>query len=87
MLNTFDTAQLDNFVNFEDSEAEENSNESLFNDPITKEEVVASVKKLKPGKSCGPDTILGEMFKHGNTVVTDYLVLLFNKLLTVEHFH
>ena len=86
-MNTFDTAQIDNFVNFEDSEAEEDSNESLFNDPITKEEIVASVKKLKPGKSCGSDKILGEMLKHGITVVIDYLVLLFNKLLTVEHFH
>ena len=68
VFNTFDTAPFDNSVNVEDNEAENDSNEPLFHDPITKEEVVAGVKKLKPGKSCGSDKILGEMLKLGNAV-------------------
>ena len=53
---------------------------SLFSDPITVEEVIASIKRLKNGKSAGPDKIISEMLKDANRRVIDYLVTLFNTL-------
>ena len=63
-----------------DAERDEEMAEVLFNEAISKQEVVASIGKLKSGKSAGPDKIIGEMLKHANEVVTDFLVKLFNKI-------
>eukprot|EP00745_Piridium_sociabile_P004303 TRINITY_DN1254_c0_g1_i4.p1 TRINITY_DN1254_c0_g1~~TRINITY_DN1254_c0_g1_i4.p1 ORF type:complete len:981 (+),score=112.61 TRINITY_DN1254_c0_g1_i4:2532-5474(+) len=54
--------------------------EPLFNDPISRGEIVDSIQNLKSGKSPGPDKILGEMLKHSSPLVVDFLVVLFNKL-------
>ena len=54
--------------------------EPLFNEPISKEEIVNSIKYLKCGKPAGPDKILGEMLKHSSASVIDFLVILLNKL-------
>ena len=63
-----------------DKETEEEMPEVLFNEAISKQEVAASIGKLKSGKSASPDKIIGEMLKHANEVVTDFLVKLFNKI-------
>ena len=54
--------------------------EPLFNEAITKEEVIASIRKLKTGKSAGPDKILGEMLKCANDMAIGFLVEFFNVL-------
>ena len=54
--------------------------EPLFNSPITKEEVQRSIRHLKNGKSAGPDKVVSELLKHGNSTVMDYLLALFNTL-------
>ena len=63
-----------------DAETDEEMPEVLFNEAISKQEVVASIGKLKSGKSAGPDKIIGEMLKHANEVVIDFLVKLFNEI-------
>ena len=63
-----------------DAETDEELPEVLFNEAISKQEVVASIGKLKSGKSADPDKIIGEMLKHANEVVIDFLVKLFNKI-------
>ena len=63
-----------------DAETDEEMPEVLFNKAISKQEVVASIGKLKSGKSAGPDKIIGEMLKHAIEVVIDFLVKLFNKI-------
>ena len=70
-------SQLDEMTN---AELDEEIPEALFNEAISKQEVMASIGKLKSGKSSGPDKIIGEMLKHVNDVVIDFLVTLFNKL-------
>lgn len=63
-----------------DFENEELPSEPLFDDPITTDEVKASIAYLKNGKSAGPDRIISEMLKHGGTPVIEFLVSLFNIL-------
>ena len=65
---------------FTNVETDAEIHEVLFNEAISKQEVIASIDNLKAGKSAGPDKILGEMLKHANEVVIDFLVELFNKL-------
>ena len=68
--------------NFETNEENviDDTDEHLFNENITAEEVINGIKKLKSGKSAGPDKIIGEMLKCANNSVIEYLVLLFNFL-------
>ena len=63
-----------------DAETEEDIPEVLFNEAISKQEVVATIDKLMSWKNAGPDKIIDEMLKHANEVVTDFLVKLFNKI-------
>ena len=70
-------SQLDEMTN---AKLDEDIPEALFNEAISTQEVIASIGKLKSGKSSGPDKIIGEMLKHANDVVIDFLVTLFNKL-------
>ena len=46
---------------------------------ISKQEVVASIGKLKSGKSAGPDNILSDMLNRANEAVIDFLVERFLK--------
>ena len=70
-------SQLDEMTN---AKLDEDIPEALFNEAISTQEVIASIGKLKSGKSSGPDKIIGEMLKHANDVVIDFLVTLFDKL-------
>ena len=65
---------------FTNAETDEEIHEVLFNEAISKQEVIASIDNLEAGKIAGPDMILGEMLKHANEVVIDFLVKLFKKL-------
>ena len=41
----------------------QDDNESFFNRPISKEEVLIAINKSKPRKAAGPDGVIGEMMK------------------------
>ena len=74
-FNVFNTTVLAGTVSQPDevtnADLDEEIPEALFNEAIYKQEVIASVGKLKSGKSSGPDKIIGEMLKHVNGVVID----------------
>ena len=53
---------------------------SAFNRPISKEEVLLSISKLKNKKAAGPDGVINEMLKHGSGLIVDFLVKYFNAL-------
>ena len=55
-------------------------NEPLLDRPISREEVLLAVRKLKSCKAAGPDDVIGELFKYSGNVVIDFLVQLFNFL-------
>ena len=70
-------SQLDEMTN---AELDEEIPGALFDEAISKQEVIANIGKLKSGKSSGPDKIIGELLKHANDVVIAFLVTLFNEL-------
>ena len=51
-----------------------------YDRPITREEVLLAIQRLKNGKAAGPDGIIGEFFKHAGHLAVDFLVKLFNVL-------
>ena len=51
-----------------------------FNRPISTEEVLLALRKLKPNKSSGTDGIISEMIKNAGNVITPFLVRLLNTL-------
>ena len=42
--------------------------------PITSEEVLLAIQRLKNGKAAGPDGIIGELLKHAGHLAVDLLV-------------
>ena len=54
--------------------------DASFDEEISREEVIASIRNLKLGKSAGPDKIVSEMLKHVDECVIDFFVQTFNKL-------
>ena len=53
---------------------------SCLDNPISKEEVEFAIRKLKNGKSAGPDGLIGELFKYGGRNVVEFFVIFFNAL-------
>ena len=51
-----------------------------YDRPITREEVLLAIQRLKNGKAAGPDGIIGEFFKHAGHLAVDFLVKFFNVL-------
>ena len=48
-----------------------------YDRPITREEVLLAIQKLKNGKAAGPDGIIGELFMHAGHLAVDFLVKFF----------
>ena len=51
-----------------------------FNRPISIDEVLLALRKLKPKKAAGPDQIIGEILKQANLHIIPFLVKFFNVL-------
>ena len=51
-----------------------------MNRPISREEVLYALRKLKNHKAPGPDGIIGEIYKNSNDQVIQFFVKLFNAL-------
>ena len=45
----------------------------IFGETVSRDEVTAGIRSLKPVKSAGPDKIISEMLKHANERVIDFL--------------
>ena len=63
---------------FDDKVVEDS--DSFLNRPISKEEVLLALRKLKNKKAAGPDGIIGKMLKNSGNYVLDFFVKFFNAL-------
>ena len=63
---------FDDFENFE--------SDVYYDRPITREEVLLAIQRLKNGKAAGPDGIIGELLKHAGHLAVYFLVKFFNVL-------
>jgi hypothetical protein len=64
-----------------DIDEDDNEHSNLnFNRPISKEEVLLAIRKLKNGKSAGPDGLIGEVLKNACDYITPFFVPFLNKL-------
>ena len=54
--------------------------------PITREEICKTVKELKTNKATGHDTIINEILKEVQSVISPFLVILFNKILETQNY-
>lgn len=68
----------ENFVN-EDAENGDGVDE-IYNVPISNEEVLFALRKLKCKKAAGPDGLIGELFKNAPNFVLPFFVKFFNVL-------
>jgi len=59
---------------------EDREEEPFLDAPITASEIKKAIKRLKLGRSAGPDGILNEMIKLSGDIVLEYLVKLFNTI-------
>ncbi len=57
-------------------------NQNPLDFPITHEELTNKLKSQKSRKSCGPDSILGEMLKHSTPALQTAVLRLFNLVLS-----
>ena len=80
VLETGDVYDDNNEENLHCNNTEDSDDIDILNGPITREEVKYAIRKLKNGKSAGPDGLIGEFFKNSGDVVVNFLVKLFNVL-------
>ncbi len=66
--------------NVEEELQYENDDTSFLDRPISKEEVLLAIRKMKNRKAAGPDGLLGEFFKFAGDEVVNFLTKLFNTL-------
>ena len=72
----------DNVGLYDDEDCNDNNDNCVFNRPISLEEVLIALNRLKNRKGAGPDGIIGEMLKKASksNLVLDFLVQFFNAL-------
>ena len=58
----------------------EEDTEHILNQKITSEEVDEAIRKIKGGKACGTDGVIGQMLKAGGHIFINFLTVLFNKI-------
>jgi len=82
-MNVFESNSSNNQADYESAHSEVDSVciEELDN-PISVEEVVKSIKRLKSGKAGGLDGILPEMLKEASTYIALFLTEFFNDIFT-----
>ena len=51
-----------------------------YDRPVTREEVLLAIQRLKNGKAAGPDGIIGELLKHAGHLPVDFLVAFLHAL-------
>lgn len=73
-----DNTSVNNNTEFENIET---NFSYILNDPITEEEVLKNIKKLKNNKSPGTDMIINEYIKITKNILLPLYVMFFNKIL------
>ena len=69
--------EQDNQDQDSDDDFENCESDVYYDRPITREEVLLAIQRLKNGKAAGPDGITGELFKHAGHLAVVFLVKLF----------
>ena len=67
----------------------EENKDTIFNRlnfSISSDEISSAIRRLKRGKACGPDLVLNEMLKAGQSILLPALLKLFNKILINSEF-
>ena len=59
---------------------EDQDNNHVLNRPITEEEILLAIRKLKLRKAAGPDGLVGEFYKYANEIFVPFFVKFFNFL-------
>ena len=72
--------EQDNQDQDSDDDFENCESDVYYDRPITREEVLLAIQRLKNGKAAGPDGIIGEFFKHAGHLAVDFLGKFFNVL-------
>ena len=72
--------EQDNYDEDSDDDFENCESDVYYDRPITREEVLLAIQRLKNGKAAGPDGIIGELLKHAGHLAVDFLVKFFNVL-------
>ena len=72
--------EQDNQDQDSDDDFENCVSDVYYDRPITREEVLLAIQRLKNGKAAGPGGIIGELFKHAGHLAVDFLVKFFNVL-------
>ena len=75
--------ELDLYMLHLDSQSWENE-DFILDTPITTEEVYAALKKLKRGKSPGPESLLAKHLLEGGEALANWLMKIFNAITTLE---
>ena len=68
------------FVDENQDESDDENVDVVFNRPISIEEVLLALRKLKSKKAAGPDGVIGEMLKNAAEFVAPFCVRFFNVL-------
>ena len=76
VFNTFDSLPEEE----NEDDVMEDEVAGIFGETVSRDEVTAGIRNLKPGKSTGPDKVIREMLKHANERANDLFVQFFNKL-------
>ena len=72
---------LEKDVNFDFEDELVEDSESFLSRPVSKEEVLLALRKLKNKKAAEPDGIIGEMLKNSGNYVMHFFVKFFNALV------
>lgn len=75
--------ELDSHMLHLESQSRENE-DFILDTPFTTEEVYGALKKLKRGKSPGPDDLLAEHLFEGGEAVVNWLMKIFNAIVALE---
>ena len=71
---------LENETDIEEIDIVYDNEDNDLDRPISREEVLLAIRKLKNNKTAGPDGIIGEMLKYAGELVIQFLIKFFNKL-------
>ena len=66
-----------NYDEDSDDDFENCESDVYYDKPVTREEVLLAIQRLKNGKAAGPDGIIGELFKHAGHLAVDILIRFF----------
>ena len=76
--------KIDNKIRNLENDSRRN-NDTIFREALSVEEIMRAIRKLKRGKAGGPDYITYEHIIFGGPSLVNYLLHLFNSIITIEY--